>query len=255
MTLTDERRGHALDAMAVRKRWVRRSARLRPVPPAGEIRLHVAPDFEQAWAEHEAAAGQRGAPPYWARPWPGGLALARYLLDHPELVAGQCVLELGAGSGLCAVAAAKAGAARVLAIDLDPTACAAAELNAAANGVAARFEVRRADLFDVSADGWPVVLAADLWYERFLALRLNAHLRTLAADGALVLVGDPGRAHLPRRGLLEMHCEALSGTDGFEPGASCSAKVYRVQAGDAQPGAGRPSDEHGLDQGAHQPCT
>jgi predicted nicotinamide N-methyase len=138
--------------------------------------------------------------PYWAYAWGGGLALARYVLDHPDAVAGRSVLDLGAGSGLVGIAAAKAGAREVLAFDVDAYAAVAAPLNAEANGVDIRFLL--ADLLDGEPpEGVDVILAADLFYDEVLARRTTGFLERCLDAGAQVLIGDPWRAHLPRERL------------------------------------------------------
>ena len=134
-------------------------------------------------------------PPYWAFPWAGGLALARYILDRPQAVAGKSVLDLGAGSGLVAIAAARAGAARVIATDVDRFALAAIALNAAANGVAV--EVVAGELADGPPPAVDLVLAGDVFYERGLAERMTAFFARCLAAGVEVLIGDPRRAYLP----------------------------------------------------------
>ncbi len=136
-------------------------------------------------------------PPFWAFPWAGGQGLARHLLDHPDLVAGRRVLDLATGSGLVAVAAARAGAAGVRAVDVDPAATAAATANAAANAV--DITVSTADVLDADADGAEVVLAGDAFYSATMAARVLGFLRRAARDGAHVLVGDADRGFLPRR--------------------------------------------------------
>ena len=175
---------------------------LAPVPTIPEIRLHLAQDAFALWEQTERAAGQPDQPPpFWAFAWPGGLALARYLLDHPALVAGRTVLDLGAGSGLVAVAAALAGAAAVLASEVDVLAQAAIGLNAAANGVPV---VVRGDVLDGSGEGAGLVLAADIWYQRDLARRAAGLLTRAGEGGAQVLAADVGRAFLPRDLLREV---------------------------------------------------
>src|SRR5262249_7539388 len=134
-------------------------------------------------------------PPYWAFAWAGGQALARYLLDAPDNVAGMRVLDLGSGSGLSAIAAARAGAASVLAVDIDPVALAAIALNAAANGVAVPTSAE--DLLDRAPGPFDVVLVGDLFYERALAERVERFIDAAAAAGALVLIGDPRRNYFP----------------------------------------------------------
>lgn len=169
--------------------------RLTPTAHAPEISLHVADEATALWEKTEEELGAIGLPPpFWAFAWAGGQALARYVLDHPAAVAGKNVLDFASGSGLVGIAAAKAGAARVEAVDIDAFAIAAIGLNAAANGVALA-----ARLEDVVGrdEGWDVVLAGDVCYERDTAARVVAWLGALHARGALVLLGDPGRAYLP----------------------------------------------------------
>jgi predicted nicotinamide N-methyase len=170
---------------------------LQPVPTVPEIVLHKAIPSSglRLLAEWDDAFNT----PYWAHYWGGGLALARYVLDHPDAVAGRSVLDLGAGSGIVAIAAAKAGAAQVRAADVDGYAVAAAMLNAAANRVAI---IPQHD--DLTAQAPPpvdVVLVGDLFYEQNLARRVMAFLDRCLAAKITVLIGDPGRARLPRRRL------------------------------------------------------
>ena len=174
--------------------------RLHPVPHAPEILLHVADEATALWARTEEELGAVGLPPpFWAFAWAGGQALARYVLDRPGTVCGRTVLDFASGSGLVAIAAARAGAGRVEASDIDAFALAAIRLNARANGVVV--EPVAEDLIGTDR-GWDTVLAGDICYERDLAARVVAWLEALARRGALVLVGDPGRSYLPR-GRLE----------------------------------------------------
>jgi len=167
-----------------------------------EIKLYLAGEVTPLWHATEATLAQSQLPPpYWAFAWPGGQALARHLLDHPALIAGKDVLDIGAGSGLLAIAAKKAGATRVTAAEIDAFAVAAIRLNAALNDVAIETESR--DLIG-GASRWDTILVGDMCYERPLAERLTAWLRALAARGATVLLGDPGRAYLPHDGLTEI---------------------------------------------------
>jgi predicted nicotinamide N-methyase len=164
-----------------------------------EIRLHLATEVTPLWRATETTLAASGLPPpYWAFAWPGGQALARHLLDHPALVRGRRVLDFAAGSGLAAIAAAKAGAASVAAADIDTFALAAIGLNATANGVT--LQIIGDDLTD-RPSAWDVVLAGDVCYERPMAERATAWLRGLADAGALVLLADPGRSYLPTEGL------------------------------------------------------
>ena len=171
-------------------------------PLVPEIRLYLATEITPIWqATEETLARSALPPPFWAFAWAGGQALARYLLDHPAEVAGRSVLDFGAGSGLVAIAAAKAGAASVLAAEIDHFAVAAIAANAALNDVA--IAVTTADLLDTVDPRWEVVSAGDVCYERPMADRVTGWLRGLAARGTLVLLGDPGRAYLPSEGLVE----------------------------------------------------
>ncbi|MBI4185233.1 MAG: methyltransferase [Proteobacteria bacterium] len=182
--------------------FIRRETRIGAPPLCPEIRLHLASAITPIWEASEATLAESGiAPPYWAFAWAGGQALARYLLDHPEEAAGRRVLDFGAGSGLAGIAAARAGAARVVAAEIDPCAAVATGLNAALNGVAV--EVRTDDAVGEALRGFDLVLAGDVCYERPMAERVVPWLRRLAAAGARVLLADPGRAYLPRRGLEE----------------------------------------------------
>jgi predicted nicotinamide N-methyase len=190
----------------VASEFVRSACRLGPVPQVAEIRLHLADDVIGLWQRAEDEFGADQPPPFWAFAWPGGQALARYVLDHPGVVAGRRVLDLGSGSGLVAIAAAKAGAAAVTASEVDPLAAAAIALNARANGVRAVAVV--GDVLDGdgremgseagAAGDADVVLAGDVWYSRPLAERVLAFLDRATARGASVLAGDIGRAFLPR---------------------------------------------------------
>jgi predicted nicotinamide N-methyase len=174
--------------------------RLESAPLVPEIRLHLAGDPISLWQRTELALGRTGLdPPFWGFAWAGGQALARYLLDHPERVRGRRSVDLASGSGLVAIAAAKAGAAGVTAYDVDPLAVAAIEMNAAVAGVTVLGVC--ADVLDCdelpSADT-DLVLVADAFYDRDLAGRVLRFLERGRACGALVLVGDFGRAYLPR---------------------------------------------------------
>ncbi|HEV7899606.1 MAG TPA: 50S ribosomal protein L11 methyltransferase [Planosporangium sp.] len=165
------------------------------VPFVPEVHLHLAVDPIVLGARMEAEAGTGLAPLFWASAWSGGQAVSRYVLDHPDVVAGRRVLDLGSGSGLVGIAAAVAGAAAVTANDIDPYALAAMTLNARANGVFVHGS--RADLLAGDGEGAEVVLAGDVFYTRSLADRMLSFMERVAARGARVLVGDPGRAYLP----------------------------------------------------------
>ncbi|MFC4020141.1 class I SAM-dependent methyltransferase [Micromonospora sp. GCM10011542] len=193
-----------------------------PTPFVPEVRLHLAEDAIVWWARMEAYAGHALPPPYWASAWAGGQALARHLLDHPELVAGRRVLDLATGSGLVAIAAALAGAERVVANDIDPWAVAAVTVNARANRVAVT--ATGSDLLDTGPTEVDLLLAGDVFYSRAMADRVLPFLRRVVAAGAQVLVGDPGREHLPAEGLTVLASYPVPTT---EP--SVDSPVRRVQ--------------------------
>ncbi|MFC4150307.1 class I SAM-dependent methyltransferase [Micromonospora mangrovi] len=195
--------------------------RLTETPFVPEVRLHLAEDAIVWWARMEADAGHTLPPPYWASAWPGGQALARHLLDHPGLTAGRRVLDLAAGSGLVAIAAALAGAERVVANDIDPYAVAAVTVNARANRVAV--DVTAGDLLDsrVQAD---LLLAGDVLYSPEMVARVLPFLRRAAADGVEVLIGDPGRGHVPAEGMEVVASYPVPTTEPF-----VESPVRRVQ--------------------------
>jgi predicted nicotinamide N-methyase len=183
-----------------RKAFIRANTRLKPVPLVPEIALHVAEESVPIWQKTEEELSQIGLPPpYWAFAWAGGQALSRYVLDHPGTVAGKRVLDLAAGSGLVAIAAAKAGAAPVTAVDIDAFSDPAINLNAEANDT--YVDVIILDVLDHPAPVAPrydVILMGDLFYERDTAARALAYLDRQATVGTRVLVGDPGRTYLPK---------------------------------------------------------
>jgi predicted nicotinamide N-methyase len=177
--------------------FIRSNTRLLAPPLVPEIVLHLAEESLPIWQKTEDALGAMNVPPpYWAFAWAGGQALARYLLDHAGLIAGGDVLDLGAGSGLAGIAAARAGARSVLAADIDRVALAAIALNAAANGVTVAATAD--DLLAAPPGRYDVILVGDLFYERTLAERALAFITAAAAAGARVLIGDPERTYFPR---------------------------------------------------------
>jgi predicted nicotinamide N-methyase len=207
--------------------FIRSETRLRPVPHAPEISLHVADEATELWQKTEEELGEIGLPPpFWAFAWAGGQALARYILDHPETVRGRRVLDFASGSGLVAIAAMKAGAAEVTACDIDSFAIAAIGLNAEANGVS--INPLQADI--VGQDGgWDTVLAGDICYERDLADRVVNWLYSLSQTGATVLVGDPGRSYLPKERLENLAVYEVPVTRTLEDSDVKKSSVWRFQ--------------------------
>lgn len=169
-----------------------------------ELRLHLATEITPIWRATETALEEMGVPPpYWAFCWPGGQAIARHILDSPEIVRGRRVLDFAAGSGIAALAALQAGAAGATGNDIDPYSVAAMRLNAEANGLGIVIDQR--DLLAIAPEqGFDVVLAGDVCYERPLAEQVFLWLQAQARSGALVLLGDPGRSYLPTQGLAEL---------------------------------------------------
>jgi predicted nicotinamide N-methyase len=183
--------------------FVLRRTQVRAVPGLEAIRLHLADEVLPLWGAVQFETGDPEAPlPYWAFAWGGGLAIARYLVEHPEAVAGRRVFDLAAGSGLCAIAAMHAGATSATGVDIDPFSIAAIELNARANRV--RVSAMRKDVLDEEPPDTDVILAGDTWYDAGLAQKVLPWLRRAQDAGIDVLVGDPGRRYLPIADLVEL---------------------------------------------------
>jgi len=213
-------------AIADRADFIRANTRLSAPRLIPEIVLHQADKLMPLWRATEPELEAMGLPPpYWAFAWAGGQALARYLLDHPETVAGKTVLDFGAGSGLGAIAAAKAGAARVIAAEIDAFAREAIALNAAANGVL--LDITAADLLGTDDPAWQAVIAGDICYEQPLAERAEAWLHALARR-APVLIGDPQRAYFPKAGLELVARYSVPTTTEIEDSDLRAAAVWRV---------------------------
>ena len=195
-------------------------------PHVPEITLRLADEAHDLWRRTEDELAAIGLPPpFWAFAWAGGQGLARYLLDHPASVRGRRVLDFATGSGLVAIAAAKAGAAVVTGADIDPFCEAAMRLNAQANKVKVGFTA--ADLVGTDG-GWDVVLAGDVFYDKPFAERLTPWFMSLKARGAEVLVGDPGRAYLPRAGLERLAAYEVPVTRALEDTEVKRTTVWRV---------------------------
>ena len=206
--------------------FVRTSTTLMSPPLVPEIRLHLAGEVVPLWRKTEVELEREGVPPpYWAFAWAGGLALARYILDRPMRLGS--VLDFGSGSGLVAIAAAKAGAAKVLAADIDHFAAAAIALNAEANGV--EVEITTDDLIGRNG-GWDTILVGDMCYERPLAERLTAWLRDLASAGATILMGDPGRSYFPQSGVEKLATYSAPTSRELEDREIRETSVYRFTA-------------------------
>ena len=218
---------------AQRRAFVRANTRPHPVPHAPEIRLLVADEAVPIWQKTEEALEREGlAPPFWAFAWAGGQGLARWVLDNPDTVAGRGVLDFASGSGLVGIACAMAGARSATCVDIEPFAATAAGLNAALNDV--RVGTLSEDVVgrDRTALGMPdLVLAGDVHYERAFAGAVTPWLEALAAEGARVLVGDPGRSYFPRdRGWREIARHDVPVIRDLEDTAIRSVGVHEVRA-------------------------
>ena len=208
--------------------FIRANTALIAPPLVPEVRLHLAHEALPLWEKTEEELGKIGLPPpFWAFAWAGGQALARYVLDNPGVVAGRSVLDVASGSGLLAIAAMKAGAAAATASDIDAVALAAIALNAEANGVA--LAACGDDLIGRD-DGWDAVLAGDVFYEKPLAERLMPWLRRLAARGATVLAGDPGRTYFPKTGFALRATYAVPVTRALEDSEIKKTSVWELVA-------------------------
>ena len=204
--------------------FIKTNAILMAPPLVPEIQLYLASEVLPLWrATEEELAANGLPPPYWAFAWAGGQALARYILDNPDLVRGKKVLDIGSGSGLVGIAAARCGAAHVLAADIDAHAIAAIRLNAAAN--ACDVAVTQEDLIGRPAH-WDIILVGDLFYERPLAERLLAWLVPLAVPA---LLGDPGRNYFPKEGIEKLARYSVPTTRDLEDREIRETGVYRLQ--------------------------
>ena len=197
---------------------------LEPVPFVPELLLHQANDMHGLWEEVKAVTGTE-PPPYWAFPWLGGQAVARFVLDRPEVVRGKRVLDLATGSGVVALAARRAGAAGVLANDIDPLAGEAVRANAVANGLDVTWECK--DLLGEPPPDVDVVFAGDILYDRDTAPRVMRWLQACAAE---VYVGDPGRDYLPQQGLVQVASYEIPTTRELEGVLVKRTRVFTLPA-------------------------
>jgi predicted nicotinamide N-methyase len=208
--------------------FVLRNAQLSPVPGLEDIRLYLAAEVLTVWRAVQIETGDpEAALPYWAVAWSGGLAIGHYVREHPDAVSGRRVFDLGSGSGLCAIAAMRAGAARATGADIDEFAAAAIQLNARANGC--RVTVVRRDVLDEGPPDVDVILAGDCWYEAPLAARVLPWLERARARGIDVLIGDPGRRYLPADGVTELARYGARTTTDLEDLGHREATVYALR--------------------------
>jgi len=207
--------------------FIRENTRIMAASYVPEVRLYLADDAVSLWELTEEQLGELGLPPpFWAFAWAGGQALARYVLDQPEIVRGKSVLDMASGSGLVTIAAMQAGASSALAADIDRFAGDAAQLNAALNNVT--LETTDADLIGAEAPH-DVILVGDLFYDRDLAPRVFAWLTALQAQGKTVLIGDPGRTYLPKEKLTQIAAYDIPVTRALEDAELKRAAVWALR--------------------------
>ena len=208
------------------KAFIRANTRAVSVPGL-PIRLYTADELTPIWeATEKDLAEANVAPPFWAFPWAGGQALSRYVLDNPDTVRGKLVLDLASGSGLVAVAAALAGAAQVVANDIDPMCEASVALNAELNGVS--IDYLGGNLLEGEPPDYDVILAADVFYEQTPARLFRAMLERAHANGSLILAGDPGRTYFPRNAFRQVAEYAVETTTEIENNPVKSARVWTL---------------------------
>ena len=206
--------------------FIRANTELTRPPLVPEIQLHLASEIVPIWRKTEEELAAEGVPPpFWAFAWAGGQALARYVLDNPEVVRGRRVLDFASGSGISAIAAVKAGGRSVLATEIDCFAIAAIALNARVNDVSVESSIEDVVGRD---DGWETVIAGDVCYERAMSGRVFGWLKALAARGATVLVGDPGRNYLPTSNMSELQAYDVQTTRELEDREVRRTKVWLV---------------------------
>jgi predicted nicotinamide N-methyase len=196
-------------------------------PFVPEIKLHLATEITPLWQlTEEKLKESHLPPPFWAFAWPGGQGVARYILDHPETARGKRVMDFAAGGGIAAIAAMKAGAASVLAVDIDPLALAATRLNAALNGVAVE-SVAAADMAK-APKRVDLILAGDFCYEQTMSARILRWLWICVAGGVRVIMADPGRAYVPPSGLTELACYTVPTLRDLEDHDRRTVRVWEV---------------------------
>jgi predicted nicotinamide N-methyase len=210
-----------------RAQFIRANTTLMTPPLVPEVQLYLAHEAVPLWQKTEEELGELGLPPpFWAFAWAGGQALARHVLDHPEIVQGKRVIDLASGSGLVGIAAMKAGAASVLAADIDAFSVEAIVLNAEINGVS--LEATGRDLLEQPTQDCDVILVGDLFYEKGLAAKVFAWLEEAEARGIVTLIGDPGRSYLPREELKKLGEYKVQVTRDLEDAEVKLTSVWRL---------------------------
>jgi predicted nicotinamide N-methyase len=210
-----------------RAQFIRANTTLMSPPLVPELQLYMAHEAVPLWQKTEEELGEMGLPPpFWAFAWAGGQALARHVLDHPEIVRGRRVIDLASGSGLVGIAAMKAGAASVLAADIDAFSVDAIRINADANGV--EVDATGRDLLELPVKDCDVILVGDLFYEKGLATKVFAWLEEAEGRGITTLIGDPGRSYLPRDKLTKLGEYKVQVTRDLEDAEVKLTSVWRL---------------------------
>ena len=218
-----------MNSATSRRRFILENTSVLPVPLVPEVRLHLAHEAIPLWQKTEEELAEIGLPPpFWAFAWAGGQALARYALDNRDVVDGQTVMDLASGSGLVAVAAKLAGAATVLAVDIDEFSEQAVLLNAHLNGV--EIDFLRDNPLEHDPPHVDVILVGDLFYEKPLAAALLAWLLRAKERGTQILIGDPGRAYLPVHALRQCTRYQVEVTRELEDAEIKEAAVWALLA-------------------------
>lgn len=208
--------------------FIRANTFVEPSKLVPQIRLHLATEVTPLWHATEAYLNQQGIdPPFWAFAWVGGQALARYILDHPAVVAGLKVLDIGCGGGIVSIAAVLAGARHVTALDIDPMAAAACRMNAASNVTDARITVHTADAITYDLSPFETILVGDVCYTRGESDDLARHLKEASVP---VLLGDPGRQFLPRNDIRRLATYMVETSRELESGTVTEAGVWQLVA-------------------------
>jgi predicted nicotinamide N-methyase len=205
---------------------ISRLAPLAPVPGRPDLLAFQARDVFAVWQAWEKESGKKQDIPYWSTIWPAALMTAEFLAAEPGTAAGRTVLDFGCGSGIAGIAAMKAGAARVIANDIDPAALWMAERNAGANGVQLAAEERNL-LRSPPAPEWEVILVADLFYEKPVAEAMLPWLGKARENGSAVFIADASRPFSPRTG-VEILREGKYPTDTDLEGSS--ERIVRLLA-------------------------
>ncbi len=205
--------------------FIRTHTTLTRAPLVPELALHLATEITPIWhATEEWLTSRNMPPPYWAFAWPGGQALARYILDHPENVAGRRVLDFAAGSGIAGIAAARVGA-RVEAVEIDSLAITAIGLNAGVNGVTIAASAE--DIVGTPCR-WDLILCGDVCYDKPMTMHITPWLRSVQRE-VPVWLADPGRAYLPQQGLRALARYQVATSRELEDHTEREVTVYRLE--------------------------